>query len=69
MSQQSIRRALAELDAPASLWRDSPGTTIGEGANADGRMLLHAVTASNLWLRGRPADSSASRDRGPPRRG
>ena len=51
MSQQSIRRALAELDAPASLWHDPPGTTIGEGANADGRMLLHTLTAWNLWLR------------------
>ena len=51
MSQQSIRRALAELDAPASLWHDPPGITIGEGANADGRMLLHTLTAWNLWLR------------------
>jgi hypothetical protein len=51
MSQQSIRRALAELDAPASLWHDSRGTTLGEGLNADGRMLLHTVTAWNLWLR------------------
>ena len=53
MSQQSIRRALAELDAPASLWHDPPGTTIGEGANADGRGLLHTLTAWNLWQRHR----------------
>ena len=43
MSQQAIRRALAELDAPASLWHDPTGTTIGNGA--DGRMLLHTLTA------------------------
>ena len=50
MSQQSICRALAELDAPASQWHDPPGTTIGEGANADGRVLA-TLTAWNLWLR------------------
>jgi hypothetical protein len=53
MSQQSIRHALAQLDAPVSLWHDPPGTTIGEGANADGRILLHTLTAWDLWLRGR----------------
>ena len=58
MSQQSIRRALAELDAPASLWHDPPGTTIGDGANADGRMLVHTLTAWNLWL---SRDHSAER--------
>ncbi len=51
MGQASIRRALAELDAPASIWQDPPGTTIGEGANADGRQLLHSLTAWTLWLR------------------
>ena len=51
MSRPSIRRALAELDAPASLWHDPPGTTLGEGANADGRALLHTLSAWNLWLR------------------
>jgi hypothetical protein len=51
MGQASIRRALAELDAPASLWHDQPGTTIGEGARADGRQLLHSLTAWTLWLR------------------
>jgi len=49
MSQAAIRRALAELDAPASLWDDPPDSTIGEGANADGRMLLHTLTAWTLW--------------------
>lgn len=53
LSRPSIRRALAELDAPASLWHDPPDTTIGEGANADGRALLHTLTAWNLWLRDR----------------
>lgn len=52
-SQPSVRRALAELDAPASLWHDPPGTTIGEGASADGRPLLHTLTAWSLWLRHR----------------
>lgn len=50
MSRPSIRRALAELDAPASLWHDPPDTTIGEGADADGRALLRTLTAWNLWL-------------------
>ena len=36
MSQAAIRRALAELDAPASLRHDPSGRTIGERANADG---------------------------------
>jgi hypothetical protein len=31
MSEQSIRRALTELDAPASRCHDPPGTTIGDG--------------------------------------
>jgi hypothetical protein len=51
MSQPSIRHALAELDTPATLWHDPPGTTLGEGANADGRALLHSLTAGKLWPR------------------
>jgi len=30
MSQQAIRRELAELDATASMWHDPPATTIGK---------------------------------------
>ena len=48
MSQPSIRRALAELDAPESLWHDPPGTHLGERADADGRALLHSLTAWKL---------------------
>lgn len=43
-------RALATLDAPASLWEDPPDTQIGEGADTDGRALLNNLTAWNLWL-------------------
>lgn len=50
LSQPAIRRALAALDAPASLWEDPPDTPLGEGANADGRTLLNSLTAWNLWL-------------------
>ena len=60
MSQTAIRRALAELDAPASLWHDPPGSTIGEGANADGRMLLHTLTTWDLWLSRDHAPSKCS---------
>jgi hypothetical protein len=49
MSQRSIRRALAELDAPESLWHDPPGTHLGERADADGRALLHNLTIWRLW--------------------
>lgn len=49
VSQPSIRRALAELDAPASLWHDPPRTLLGDGADADGRRLLHSLTAWKLW--------------------
>ena len=49
VSQPSIRRALAELDAPASLWHDPPSTLLGESADADGRRLLHSLIAWKLW--------------------
>ena len=49
-SQPAIRRHLARLDAPASLWGDPPDTTIGEGARADGRALLLRLSAWHLWL-------------------
>jgi hypothetical protein len=48
--QPAIRRRLAQLDAPASLWEDPPDTTIGEGAHADGRALLLRLSAWHLWL-------------------
>jgi hypothetical protein len=49
MSHKAIQRALAELDAPASLWDDPLDSTIGEGANADGRLLMHTLTVWTLW--------------------
>jgi hypothetical protein len=49
-SQPAIRRRLARLDAPASLWEDPPDTTIGNGAHADGRALLLRLSAWHLWL-------------------
>ena len=49
MSHRAIQRALGELDAPASLWDNPPDSTIGEGANADGRLLMHTLTAWTLW--------------------
>lgn len=53
LSQPTIRRRLAALDAPTSLWEDPPDTMPGEGYNADGRLLLHNLTAWNLWLQRR----------------
>jgi hypothetical protein len=46
----TIQRRLAQLDAPASLWQDPPESTIGDGANADGRALLLSLSAWHLWL-------------------
>jgi hypothetical protein len=60
LSQPSIRRALATLDAPASLWEDPPDTPLGEGANADGRTLLNNLTAWNLWLERREQRTAAT---------
>ncbi len=60
LSQPAIRRALAQLDAPASLWEDPPGTPIGEGANGDRRALLHNLTAWNLWLERREQRTAAA---------
>ena len=53
VSEPAIRRRLAALNAPASLWEDPPDTTIGDDANADGRVLLHHLTAWHLWLQRR----------------
>jgi hypothetical protein len=50
LSQPAIRRALEALDAPASLWEDPEDTPIGQGASADGRALLHNLSAWDLWL-------------------
>lgn len=51
MSQQSIR-----AHSPSSTLPHRCGATrratIGDGANADGRVVLHTLTAWNLWLRG-----------------
>lgn len=60
MSRPSIQRWLADLDAPTSMWHDPPGTTLGEGANADGRALLHTLSAWNLWLKHAPPPTDAS---------
>jgi hypothetical protein len=57
--QPAIRRRLARLDAPASLWEDPPDTTIGDGAHADGRALLLRLCAWHLWL-DRPDEPSES---------
>jgi hypothetical protein len=48
--QPAIRRRLARLDAPASLWEDAPDTTISDDAHADGRALLLCLSAWHLWL-------------------
>jgi hypothetical protein len=55
--QPAIRRRLARLDAPASLWEDTPDTTIGDGARADGRRLLLRLSAWHLWP-DRPDDAA-----------
>ena len=49
ISQPAVRRRLTRLDAPASLWEDSPDTTIGEGPDADGRSMLLHLCAWHLW--------------------
>jgi hypothetical protein len=49
ISQPAVRRRLARLDAPASLWEDSPDVGIGEGPSADGRSLLLHLSAWHLW--------------------
>jgi hypothetical protein len=49
ISQPMIRRRLARLDAPGTLWEDPPDTTIGEGPSADGRAMLLHLTAWHLW--------------------
>jgi hypothetical protein len=58
--QPAIRRRLAQLDAPASLWEHPPHTTIGDGPHADGRALLLRLSAWHLWLDrlDEPADSA-----------
>jgi hypothetical protein len=48
-SQPAIRRALAALAAPASMWEDPADTRIGEGDQADGRSLLAALNPLTLW--------------------
>jgi hypothetical protein len=49
ISQPAIRRRLARLDAPTTLWEDLPDTTIGEGPSADGRSMLLHLCAWHLW--------------------
>ena len=49
ISQPAVRRRLTRLDAPASLWEDSPDVGIGEGPSADGRSLLLHLSAWHLW--------------------
>jgi hypothetical protein len=49
ISQPAVRRRLARLDAPASLWEDPPDVGIGEGPDADGRSLLLHLSAWHLW--------------------
>jgi hypothetical protein len=49
ITQPAIRRRLARLDAPATLWEDAPDTMIGEGPSADGRSLLLHLCAWHLW--------------------
>jgi hypothetical protein len=49
ISQPAIRRRLARLDAPATLWEDLPDRMIGEGPSADGRTLLLHLCAWHLW--------------------
>jgi len=56
----AIRRTLQSLDAPASLWEDPPDTEIGTGDSADGRGLLHRLTAWNLWLQRRHNENRPS---------
>ena len=51
ISQPAIRRRLARLDAPVTLWEDLPGTQIGEGPSADGRSMLLHLCAWHLWHR------------------
>lgn len=58
--QTAIRRRLARLDAPASLWEDRPDTTVGDGAHADGRALLLSLSAWHLWLDRRAHDAADS---------
>jgi hypothetical protein len=50
ISQPGIRRRLARVDTPASLWEDPPDTIIGDGPSADGRALLLHLFALHLWL-------------------
>jgi hypothetical protein len=49
ISQPAIRRRLARLDAPGTLWEDPPDTAIGEGPSADGRAMLLHLCAWHLW--------------------
>lgn len=65
ISQPAVRRRLARLDAPASLWEDSADVGIGEGPSADGRSLLLHLSAWHLWreLEHDPAHAEPRRTR------